>query len=89
MANENEEVLRSINSKLEQMLRLTALQVVANMKQAQAIQMLTAAGFERKLIADILNTTPNTVSVTLAKAKAKTKFRENDVPGPEATESQS
>lgn len=76
MASESEELLRSINSKIDQMLRLTALQIVANMKQSQAIQTLSAAGFDRKLIADLLGTTPNTVSVTLAKAKARQRPRE-------------
>ena len=75
---DNEKLLRSIDSKLDQMLRLSALQMASGMKQAQAIQTLSVAGFERKLIADLLNTTPNTVSVTLAKAKAKTKSRETE-----------
>jgi DNA-binding NarL/FixJ family response regulator len=71
MATDNEEMLQSINTKLDQMLRLAALQMTSGMKQVQAVQMLSAAGFERKLIAELLNTTPGTVSVTLAKAKAK------------------
>ena len=82
MATESEELLRGINSKLDQMLRLAALQTVSNMKQVQAIQTLSAAGFERKLIADLLGTTPNTVSVTLAKAKARQKPREIPVVDP-------
>ncbi len=82
MATESEEILRSINTKLDQMLRLAALQMASNMKQVQAIQTLSAAGFERKLIADLLGTTPNTVSVTLAKAKAKQKPREIPVVDP-------
>jgi len=82
MATESEEILRSINTKLDQMLRLAALQMASNMKQVQAIQALSAAGFERKLIADLLGTTPNTVSVTLAKAKAKQKPREIPVVDP-------
>ena len=82
MATESEEILRSINTKLDQMLRLAALQMASNMKQVQAIQALSAAGFERKLIADLHGTTPNTVSVTLAKAKAKQKPREIPVVDP-------
>jgi hypothetical protein len=75
MATENE-LLQSIEAKLGQMLRLAALQLTSNMKQVQAIRTLSAAGFERRLIADLLGTTPGTVSVTLAKAKAKQKPRE-------------
>ena len=70
------DALRNISAKLDQMLRLMALQSVANMKQVQAIQTLNAAGFERKIIADLLGTTPNTVSVTLAKVKARQRPRE-------------
>lgn len=73
------EVLQRIEGKLEQMLKLVALLMTSGMKQINAIQMLSAAGFDRKLIADLLNTTPNTVSVTLAKAKAKAKPRGTEV----------
>jgi hypothetical protein len=67
----DEDVLLRMEAKLEQMLRLAALQATAGMKQVQAIQTLTDAGVERRVIADLLHTTPNTVSVTFAKAKAK------------------
>jgi DNA-binding CsgD family transcriptional regulator len=76
MATENEAILRSIDAKLDQILRLAALQLTSNMKQVQAIHILSAAGFERRWIAELLGTTPGTVSVTLAKAKAKHKPRE-------------
>ncbi len=79
MATENE-ILQSIEGKLDQMLRLAALQLTSNMKQAQAIQALSAAGFERRLIADLLGTTPNTVSVTLARAKAKQAAKSSEIP---------
>jgi DNA-binding NarL/FixJ family response regulator len=78
------DVLKSIEGKLDQLLRLTALQMASNMKQVQAIQTLSAAGFERKVIADLLGTTPNTVSVTLAKAKAKQRPRESPLIDPAA-----
>jgi hypothetical protein len=81
----DEDVLRRIEGKLEQMLRLSALQITAGMKQVQAIQILNAAGFERKLIAELLNTTPNTVSVTLAKAKAKNAKTREPEPAAEPT----
>jgi DNA-binding NarL/FixJ family response regulator len=80
MANESDKLLQSIDAKLGQILKLSALQMASGMKQAPAIQILNAAGLERKVIAEILNTTPNTVSVTLAKAKAKAKTRENETP---------
>jgi hypothetical protein len=69
----NDDVLLRIESKLDQMLRLIALRTTGGLKQGPAIQLLAAAGFERKVIADLLNTTPNTVSVTLSTSKAKAK----------------
>jgi len=68
-----DQVLERIEAKLDQMLRLAALQMTQGMKQTYAIQMLSAAGFDRRLIAELLNTTPNTVSVTLSTSRAKAK----------------
>ncbi len=73
MATTNEDVLQRIESKLDQMLKLSALQITSGLKQTQAIQLLSAAGFDRRLIAELLNTTPNTVSVTVSTLKAKSK----------------
>jgi len=69
----NDEILQRIESKLDQMLRLIALQATTNLKKGPAIQLLAGAGFERKLIADLLGTTPNTVSVTLSTSKTRPK----------------
>lgn len=85
VGNTDVDVMRNIEAKLDQMLRLAALHMTSGMKQMQAIQLLNAVGLERKLIADLLNTTPNTVSVTLAKAKAKgAKASSNEATGPVA-----
>jgi DNA-binding CsgD family transcriptional regulator len=73
----NEQVLERIESKLDQMLRLMALQSTTALKQTAAIQLLASAGLERRVIADLLNTTPNTVSVTLSTSKTKGKSRKN------------
>jgi len=70
---DKEDVLERIEWKLDQMLRLTALQVTAGLKQTLAIQLLAAAGFDRRLIAELLDTTPNTVSVTLSTSKKAKK----------------
>ncbi|MGA3373229.1 MAG: hypothetical protein ABSC48_15855 [Terracidiphilus sp.] len=69
----SEDVLQRIESKLDQLLRLAALQMTAGLKQVPAIQFLATAGFDRRIIAELLNTTPNTVSVTLSTSKAKAK----------------
>jgi DNA-binding NarL/FixJ family response regulator len=69
----SDDVFQRIESKLDQLLRLAALQMTTGLKQGAAIQLLAAAGFDRRIIAELLNTTPNTVSVTLSNSKAKTK----------------
>jgi hypothetical protein len=69
----DEEVLELIEAKLDQMLRLAALWITAGVKQAPAIQLLASAGIDRNLIAEILHTTPNTVSVTLSTMKSAKK----------------
>ena len=71
MATVNDDVLERIESKLDQLLRLAALQVTSGMKQQPAILLLAAAGFGRREIADLLNTTANTVSVTISTSRNK------------------
>jgi DNA-binding CsgD family transcriptional regulator len=81
----DDDVSRGILAKLDQLLRLNALQMTSGMKQKPAIQMLSAAGFDRRLIAELLNTTPNTVSVTLSTSKAKPKATAKEAAEPEPT----
>jgi len=69
----SDEILTQINEKLEQLVRLTAANSVKGMKQADAIVVLGAAGLDRNLIAMLLGTTPNTVSVRLSQVKAASK----------------
>jgi hypothetical protein len=82
----NSDVLDRIEVKLDHLLRLTALRTTQGMKQTAAIQLLAAAGFDRRLIAELLNTTPNTVSVTLSTSRAKAK-RGTTVPEGQVEES--
>ena len=73
MARLSEDVLERIETKLDQMLGIAALQATAGMKQKPAIELLAVAGFDRRQIAKILNTSPNTVSVTLSVSRSKGK----------------
>lgn len=77
----NDEILQRIESKLDQMLRLMALDATTDLKQTRAIQLLAAAGLERKMIAGLLGTTPNTVSVTLSQSKTTPKAKRGDSSG--------
>jgi hypothetical protein len=69
------DVLGRIEEKLDQMLRLAALQMTKGLKQPPAIELLAAAGIDRNLIAELLQTTPNTVSVRLSTMKKAKKAK--------------
>lgn len=76
----NSDPLERIEAKLDQMLRLMALRIAGGIKQGEAILLLGAAGFDRNLIAQLLNTTPNTVSVTLSTSKGKKSQKKKPMP---------
>lgn len=62
--------LAAIAAKLETLIRLQATSMVERLgTQRERIAFLSKAGLAPKAIADILGTTPNTVSVALAKMK--------------------
>lgn len=81
MSSKEEQLLSEVAKKLDVLIRLSALNLVREMKsQKDQIGVLSDAAFQPKQIADILGTTSNTVSVTLhgikkereAKAKKET-----------------
>lgn len=63
--------LTAIGEKMDQLISLVAANLVGGMKQNDAILFLGRVGLDRTLIADLVGTTPNTVSVRLSEAKAK------------------
>jgi DNA-binding CsgD family transcriptional regulator len=58
-----------ILSELRKIGRLLTLLVTQDMSQKEKIALLSTAGFQPKEIAELLGTTPNTVSVTLAQMR--------------------
>ena len=66
---------KEILTKLEAIVRLGALQLVEGKPQGDQCLLLARAGFQPKQIADILGTTPNTVSVTLSNIRTSKKAR--------------
>ncbi len=61
-----------ILARLDLLVRLQALSMMSRFESSkEKIQFLDAAGMEPKEIADLLQTSPNTVSVTLSKARKK------------------
>jgi len=68
----SEQLLKEISSKLDLICRLLALNLVKDMKvQKKQIITLHSFGFGPSEIADILDTTPNVVYVTLSQAMKK------------------
>ena len=59
--------------KLEVLIRLTAIGLCADKSQKEKIQILDSAGLPPKHIAEMLGTTPNTVSVALAGLRKERK----------------
>jgi hypothetical protein len=74
MADHNQ--LEEINRKLGVLLRLLAYQTVENMTLSEGAPLLRRLGLNSGEIAEIYESTPNTVSVRLAEAKKKKKARQ-------------
>jgi len=59
-----------IEKRLDVLVNLLALECIsASKSKGKAILTLSKAGLDRKRIADLLGTTPNTVSVTISTSK--------------------
>ena len=71
MTNKDSNILAE---KLDTLIRLVSIAICQNRTQKEQISLLNSAGIGPKVIAEILDTTPNNVSVTLSglrKAKRK------------------
>ena len=69
MKEPTETTLTEIAEQLAKAIRLLALLAVSDKKQREQISILSRAGLGRHEIAEILNTTPGTVSVELTALK--------------------
>lgn len=76
-----------ILQELRRISKLLALTVTRDMKQKEKIELLSSIDFQPKEIADLIGTTPNTVSVTLAGIRKKAKAKKQDVKLPEEAKS--
>lgn len=68
----NEQFTEILN-KLDMLTRLVALNLLEGKKQQEQIILLNRVGLEPKEIAEMLDTTPNTVRVTLSKLRKSKK----------------
>ncbi len=62
---------QDLASKLDTLIRLSALQVLGEKSGAEAIVLLGRAGLDTDLIADIVGTTPATVRAALSRARRR------------------
>jgi DNA-binding CsgD family transcriptional regulator len=62
-----------IVSKLDVLIRLKVMELCMNKTQKEKIQILDSAGLPPKQIADLIGTTPNTVSVALVGLRKERK----------------
>lgn len=62
-----------VTERLDQLIRLVALGLCADKSQKDQIAFLSKAGIQPKAIAEILGTTPNTVSVSLSAIRKANK----------------
>ena len=69
----NESKENEILQELRRISKLLALTVTGDMKQKEKIELLSSIGFQPKEIADLIGTTPGTVSVALVDIRKKAR----------------
>jgi len=67
----NDKKFTEILNKLDLLIQLLALNLVSEKKQQSQIMLLSKVGMQPKEIAKLLDTTPNTVRVTLSRIRKK------------------
>ena len=67
--------LAEVADKLDTLIRLTAMGLFGEKTQREKIELLSSAGLQPKEIADLLGTTPNTVSVALSGIRKKKRSK--------------
>jgi len=65
----SEQLLRELNDNLKTLVRLNAVAIVSGRSQREQIHLLSQGGFSPKQIADLIGTSPNTVSVELSRKR--------------------
>ncbi len=79
----NEDIVKVLTAKLDSIIKLMVFGITSGKSQLEKVRLLSAAGFQPKEIAEVLGTTPNTVSVALynlRKQRTKRARRKGEVP---------
>jgi len=74
-----DEILRSIDTKLDAIIRLLASGSIQGKSKTDAIIALGTLGLDPNLIAELVGTTPGTVYVRLSEVKKKSKIERKKV----------
>jgi len=69
-----------ISSQLDKLIRLVSMIATKDMSQKQQVAQLSKAGLQPKDIADLIGTTPHTVSVTLSDIKKQSSSKVKKTP---------
>jgi len=69
------QALKEIRAELARLSSVIALNVVKDLQQNRQVDFLNKAGFTRGEIAEMVETTPHTVDITLQRARATKKKR--------------
>jgi len=67
----SDDIFREMVAKLDQLVMLASTSAVRGLKPNEAISILGQIGLDRNVIAQIVGTTPDTVSVRLSEAKSR------------------
>ena len=67
--------LKEISQKLDSFIRLLAVSITLDRNQKEQIKLLSNAGFKPNEMAKVIGTTANTVRVTLAQIRKRSKRR--------------
>jgi len=70
----SETELKAISNKVDILVRLIASSLIEGKKQIDQLYILSRAGFQPKVIAEMLGTSSNTVRVQLSKLRKKKKL---------------
>jgi len=62
---------QDLGSKIDALIRLTAIQVIGDKSGVEAIAVLGRAGLDNELIAELVGTTPATVRSALSRVRRK------------------
>ena len=74
-----DEILRSIDTKLDAIIRLLAVGRIEGKNKTEAIMTLGALGLDPNLISEIVDTTPGTVHTRLSEAKRRSKVQSKKI----------